>query len=99
MIEQFLIPSLITAILCIIAASIKAHEYYIMHDFGPLSIIAVFCRFGIGLVYIFTTSGFVSERTILIRFFISLLMLAEILRHALKQIRIRRARKVATGRI
>ena len=79
----FLIPAVFTGLTALFAAGIKVYEYSLRFKTVKIDFImwiAILVRVGLGLYYLFGTDQTVTERTVVIRFLITLLLVVEVLR-------------------
>jgi len=86
---NLLVPSAVTASLAVMAAIFKLKEYRRIGDFGVFGVVSIMARIGIALVYFFTIPDFseITWRSVLIRFFLTFLLMAEDVRFSLRWVR------------
>ena len=81
--HQFLVPSVVTALFALLSASIKVYEYRRHYDLSV--VVSILSRVALGLLYLSDVTV-INDRVIAIRFALTMLFAAEVMRQGLKHV-------------
>ena len=81
--HQFLVPSVVTALFALLSASIKVYEYRRHYDLSV--VVSILSRLALGLLYMSDVTV-INDRVIAIRFALTMLFAAEVMRQGLKHV-------------
>lgn len=87
--HDLLVPAIVTGVLALLAAFLKFREYRRIRDFGLFGLIAVLARLGLAALYIVAEpqAAEITDRSALIRFCLTFLLLAEVTRFGIRRAR------------
>ena len=96
--SDLLIPGAVTGMFGLAAAALKVYEYRRQaHRLDFIMVVAVAARVGLGLIYLFMLDGPVTDRTVLIRLCLTLLLLVEVLRGLRKMVARKRVERTVAN--
>lgn len=81
--HQFLVPSVVTALFAFLAAAIKIIEYRGTYDLSV--IVSILARAALGVLYLSDVTV-INDRVIAIRFALTMLFAAEVMRQGLRHV-------------
>lgn len=81
--HQFLVPSFITALFAFLSALIKIYEYRGHYDLSV--VVSILSRFALGVLYLSDVTV-INDRVIMIRFALTMLFAAEVMRQGLRHV-------------